>query len=195
MAFTRHGVDRILRHAFEIARSRPKKHLTSATKSNGITVTMPYWDERCVEMAAQYPDVGWDKQHIDILSARFVLQPQRFDVVAATNLFGDILSDLGPACTGTIGIAPSANLNPERKFPSLFEPVHGSAPDIYGRNIANPVGMIWSGAMMLDFLGERAAHDAILRTIETVLAEGPHTADLGGRASTTEMGEAVARLV
>ena len=121
---------------------------------------MPWWDERCAEMAAHYPDIGWDKQHIDILAARFVLQPQRFDVVAATNLFGDILSDLGPACTGTIGIAPSANLNPERKFPSLFEPVHGSAPDIYGQNIANPVAMIWSGAMMLDFLGHRDAHDS-----------------------------------
>lgn len=143
-------------------------------------------------MAAQYPDVGWDKQHIDILSARFVLQPQRFDVVAATNLFGDILSDLGPACTGTIGIAPSANLNPERKFPSLFEPVHGSAPDIYGQNIANPVAMIWSGAMMLQFLGEQAAHDAILKAIEAVLAVGPHTPDLGGKAGTAEMGQAIA---
>ncbi|WP_395703777.1 tartrate dehydrogenase [Aquabacterium sp.] len=193
--FTRHGSERLLKYAFELARTRQRKHVTLATKSNGISISMPWWDERCVEMAAQYPDIGWDKQHIDILSARFVLQPQRFDVVAATNLFGDILSDLGPACTGTIGIAPSANLNPERKFPSLFEPVHGSAPDIYGKNIANPVGMIWSGAMMLDFLGERAAHDAILKAIETVLAEGPRTGDLGGSASTTEMGEAVAKLV
>jgi tartrate dehydrogenase/decarboxylase/D-malate dehydrogenase len=143
----------------------------------------------------QYPEVKVDKQHIDILSARFVLQPQRFDVVVATNLFGDILSDLGPATTGTIGLAPSANLNPERRFPSLFEPVHGSAPDIYGKNIANPVAMIWSGALMLEFLGEKAAHDAILKAIEKVLAEGPRTGDLGGTASTTEMGEAIARLV
>jgi tartrate dehydrogenase/decarboxylase/D-malate dehydrogenase len=136
-----------------------------------------------------------DKQHIDILTARFVLQPQRFDVVVATNLFGDILSDLGPACTGTIGLAPSANLNPERHFPSLFEPVHGSAPDIYGQNIANPIAMIWSAALMLDFLGERAAHEAILSAIEQVLVEGPHTPDLGGTASTTELGQAIAARV
>ena len=198
--FTRTGSERLLKYAFELARTRPRRHLTLATKSNGISISMPWWDERCAEVAAQYPDVGWDKQHIDILTARFVLQPQRFDVVAATNLFGDILSDLGPACTGTIGIAPSANLNPERKFPSLFEPVHGSAPDIYGQGIANPVAMIWSAAMMLDFLGrgagpERQAHDAILRAIERVLADGPHTPDLGGRASTAQMGEAIATAV
>jgi tartrate dehydrogenase/decarboxylase / D-malate dehydrogenase len=190
--FSRQGSERLLKYAFELARSRARKHVTLATKSNGISISMPWWDERCAEMATHYPDVRWDKQHIDILAARFVMQPQRFDVVAATNLFGDILSDLGPACTGTIGIAPSANLNPERKFPSLFEPVHGSAPDIYGKNIANPVGMIWSGAMMLDFLGEHAAHDAIVRAIEQVLKHGPHTSDLGGSASTTQMGEAVA---
>ncbi|HSW06706.1 tartrate dehydrogenase [Aquabacterium sp.] len=193
--FTRHGSERLLKYAFELARTRERKHVTLATKSNGISISMPWWDERGAEIGAQYPDVTWDKQHIDILSARFVLQPQRFDVVAATNLFGDILSDLGPACTGTIGIAPSANLNPERKFPSLFEPVHGSAPDIYGKNIANPVGMIWSGAMMLDFLGHREAHDAIVKAIEKVLIDGPRTGDLGGTASTTEMGEAVAKLV
>jgi tartrate dehydrogenase/decarboxylase / D-malate dehydrogenase len=193
--FSRHGSERLLKYAFDLARTRARKHVTLATKSNGISISMPWWDERCAEMAAKYPDISWDKQHIDILSARFVMQPQRFDVVAATNLFGDILSDLGPACTGTIGIAPSANLNPERKFPSLFEPVHGSAPDIYGRNIANPVGMIWSGAMMLDFLGEREAHDAILRAIEQVLKTGPRTGDLGGSASTTQMGEAVAALI
>jgi tartrate dehydrogenase/decarboxylase/D-malate dehydrogenase len=151
-------------------------------------------------MAAQYPEVDWDKQHIDILSARFVLQPQRFDVVVASNLFGDILSDLGPACTGTLGLAPSANLNPERSFPSLFEPVHGSAPDIYGKNIANPIGMIWSGAMMLDFLDAgggpgRQAHDAILAAIQQVLRDGPRTADLGGNASTTDMGRAIAAAV
>lgn len=131
--FTRRGVDRILRYAFELAQSRPRKTLTSATKSNGLAISMPYWDERVEEMAKNYPEIRWDKQHIDILCARFVLQPERFDVVVGSNLFGDILSDLGPACTGTIGIAPSANLNPERNFPSLFEPVHGSAPDIYGK--------------------------------------------------------------
>ncbi len=193
--FSRYGADRVLKYAFELARSRPRRQLTVATKSNGISISMPWWDKRADAVAQAYPDVAMDKQHIDILSARFVLQPQRFDVVVATNLFGDILSDLGPACTGTIGIAPSANLNPERKFPSLFEPVHGSAPDIYGQNIANPVGMIWSGALMLDFLGRRDAHDAILHAIEAVLKEGPRTPDLGGRASTTEMGEAIARRV
>ena len=193
--FTRHGSERLLNYAFNLARTRPRKHVTVATKSNGIAISMPWWDERAAEAAARHPDISWDKQHIDILAARFVLQPQRFDVVAATNLFGDILSDLGPACTGTIGIAPSANLNPERKFPSLFEPVHGSAPDIYGQNIANPVAMVWSVAMMLDFLGHRDAHDAILRAIEQVLRSGPRTPDLGGTANTTQMGEALAALV
>ncbi len=193
--YSRHGTDRVLTYAFELARQRARRHLTVATKSNGIAISMPWWDGRADAVHAGYPEVTVDKQHIDILSARFVLQPQRFDVVVASNLFGDILSDLGPACTGTIGIAPSANLNPERRFPSLFEPVHGSAPDIYGRNIANPVAMIWSGALMLDFLGERAAHDAILRAVERVLAEGPRTPDLGGQASTTAMGEAVAALI
>ena len=193
--FTRHGSERLLNYAFNLARTRERKHVTVATKSNGIAISMPWWDERAAEAAARHPDISWDKQHIDILAARFVLQPQRFDVVAATNLFGDILSDLGPACTGTIGIAPSANLNPERKFPSLFEPVHGSAPDIFGQNIANPVAMIWSVALMLDFLGRRDAHDAILRAIEQVLRSGPRTADLGGAANTTQMGEAIAALV
>jgi len=195
--FTRKGVDRILKFAFELAQSRPKKHLTAATKSNGIAISMPYWDERLELMARQYPEVSWDKYHVDILAARFVLSPDRFDVVVASNLFGDILSDLGPACAGTIGIAPSANLNPDRNFPSLFEPVHGSAPDIAGRNIANPIAMIWSGALMLDFLGNgdpryRAAHDAILKAIETTLVEGPRTPDLGGRANTSEVGAAIA---
>jgi tartrate dehydrogenase/decarboxylase/D-malate dehydrogenase len=193
--FTRLGSERLLNYAFNLARSRSRKHVTVATKSNGIAISMPWWDERAAEAAARFPDISWDKQHIDILAARFVLQPQRFDVVAATNLFGDILSDLGPACTGTIGIAPSANLNPERKFPSLFEPVHGSAPDIHGKNIANPVAMVWSAAMMLDFLGHRDAHDAILRAVEQVLKAGPRTPDLGGSANTTQMGEALARLV
>jgi tartrate dehydrogenase/decarboxylase / D-malate dehydrogenase len=191
---SRIGVDRVLRYAFETARSRPKKHLTSATKSNGIAITMPYWDERVAEMAKQYPDVRVDKFHIDILTAHFVQRPDFFDVVVGSNLFGDILSDLGPACTGTIGIAPSANLNPDRRFPSLFEPVHGSAPDIAGRGIANPIGQIWCGAMMLDFLGHRAAHDAIMQAIEAVLQPGsgaPRTPDLGGRASTQEVGQAI----
>ncbi len=190
--YSRHGTDRVLKYAFELAQSRPRKQLTVATKSNGIAISMPWWDGRADAMAAGYPQVTVDKQHIDILSARFVLQPTRFDVVVASNLFGDILSDLGPACTGTIGLAPSANMNPERTFPSLFEPVHGSAPDIFGQNIANPVAMIWSGALMLDFLGERAAHDTIVHAIERVLAEGPRTPDLGGEASTTQMGEAIA---
>ncbi len=196
--FSRHGSDRVLKYAFELAQSRPRKHLTVATKSNGIAISMPWWDGRADAMHAHFPDVAVDKQHIDILCARFVLQPSRFDVVVASNLFGDILSDLGPACTGTIGLAPSANLNPERKFPSLFEPVHGSAPDIYGQNIACPVAMIWSAALMLDFLGERAAHDAIVKAIEQVLAKAPKdqlTRDLGGTASTTQMGQAIAALV
>lgn len=193
--FSRHGTDRVLRHAFELARARPRRRLTVATKSNGIAISMPWWDGRADAIGRDYPDVSVDKQHIDILSARFVLQPERFDVVVASNLFGDILSDLGPATTGTIGLAPSANLNPERRFPSLFEPVHGSAPDIHGRNIANPVAMIWSAALMLQFLGEQAAHDAILSAIETVLRDGPHTPDLGGTASTTDMGRAIAALI
>ena len=193
--FSRHGTDRVLRYAFELADARPRKHLTVATKSNGIAISMPWWDGRADAVAAGYPQVTVDKQHIDILSARFVLQPTRFDVVVASNLFGDILSDLGPACTGTIGLAPSANLNPERSFPSLFEPVHGSAPDIYGQGIANPIAMIWSAALMLDFLGHRDAHDAILRAIEKVLAHGPRTADLGGTASTTAIGEVICTLV
>ena len=198
--YSRHGTDRVLKYAFELAQSRTRQHLTVATKSNGIAISMPWWDGRADAMAKGYPEVTVDKQHIDILSARFVLQPGRFDVVVASNLFGDILSDLGPATTGTIGLAPSANLNPERKFPSLFEPVHGSAPDIYGQNIANPVAMIWSGALMLDFLGQgnaafRQAHDAIVQAIEVALITGPRTPDLGGNASTQEMGAAIAARV
>jgi len=198
--FSRFGTDRVLKYAFDLANSRPRKHLTVATKSNGIAISMPWWDGRADAVSAAYPEVTVDKQHIDILSARFVLQPTRFDVVVASNLFGDILSDLGPATTGTIGLAPSANLNPDRSFPSLFEPVHGSAPDIYGKNIANPIAMIWSGALMLDFLtagqgAGRAAHDAIVAAIEDVLRIGPRTPDLGGEASTTELGAAIARRV
>ncbi|MGA0609686.1 tartrate dehydrogenase [Caldimonas sp. KR1-144] len=198
--YSRHGADRVLRYAYELARARKRRHLTVATKSNGIAISMPWWDGRADAVGRDYPEVTVDKQHIDILSARFVLQPGRFDVVVASNLFGDILSDLGPATTGTIGLAPSANLNPDRKFPSLFEPVHGSAPDIYGQNIANPIAMIWSGALMLDFLTQgqgagRAAHDAIVKAIEQVLIEGPRTRDLGGTASTTELGEAIAARV
>lgn len=193
--FTRRGVDRILRYAFELARTRQRKHVTSATKSNGVFIAMPYWDERAAAMAAKYPDVTMDQYHIDILTAHFVRNPDRFDVVVASNLFGDILSDLGPACTGTIAIAPSANLNPEREFPSMFEPVHGSAPDIYGQNIANPIGQIWSGAMMLEHLGHREAAAAVVRAIETVLVEGPRTRDIGGTASTQEMGKAIANAV
>ena len=195
---TRQGVDRVLRFAFELARSRPKKHLTSATKSNGIAITMPYWDERVAAMALEYPDVRIDKFHIDILTAHFVQRPDVFDVVVASNLFGDILSDLGPACTGTIGIAPSANLNPARIYPSLFEPVHGSAPDIAGRSTANPIGQIWCGALMLDFLGYRTAHDAVLGAIEAALdpnGGGPRTPDLGGTASTQDLGRAIAKQV
>lgn len=189
---TRQGVDRILRYAFDLAQTR-SGHLTSATKSNGISITMPYWDERVAEMARQYPDVTVDKYHIDILTAQFVLNPDRFDVVVASNLFGDILSDLGPACTGTIGIAPSANINPEGHFPSLFEPVHGSAPDIAGKGIANPIGQIWSAAMMLDHLGAPEAGQAIVTAIERVLAEQPlRTPDLGGPADTATCGTAVA---
>jgi tartrate dehydrogenase/decarboxylase/D-malate dehydrogenase len=189
----------VLKYAFELARKRPKKHLTSATKSNGLSITMPFWDERVAEMAHAYPDIACDKYHIDILCAHFVRHPDRFDVVVASNLFGDILSDLGPACTGTIAIAPSANINPEGRFPSLFEPVHGSAPDIAGRGIANPIGQIWSGAMMLDHLGYPAASAAIVAAIETVLAAGPErapfTPDIGGRAGTQDLGRAIAEAI
>jgi tartrate dehydrogenase/decarboxylase/D-malate dehydrogenase len=193
--FTRHGVDRILRFAFELARTRPRRLVTSATKSNGISITMPYWDERFAEMGRQYPDIATNQYHIDGLTIQLVLNPQRFDVIVASNLFGDIISDLGPATAGTIGIAPSANINPERRFPSLFEPVHGSAPDIYGRGIANPVGQIWSGAMMLDHLGHPEAAAAILRAIEGVLLDGPRTPDAGGTAGTADMGRAIAAAI
>jgi len=193
--FTRKGVDRIMKFAFELAVKRVRQHVTSATKSNGISITMPYWDERFAAMSKQYPHVKTAQYHIDGLTIQMVLNPQRFDVIVASNLFGDILSDLGPATAGTIGIAPSGNINPERVFPSLFEPVHGSAPDISGRMIANPIGQIWSGAMMLEHLGEPAASAAIVKAIEHVLEAGsdaPRTPDIGGAASTSDLGKAIA---
>jgi tartrate dehydrogenase/decarboxylase/D-malate dehydrogenase len=190
---TRHGVDRVLRFAFDLASKRERRHVTSATKSNGIAITMPFWDGRVEAIAADYPEVTHDKYHIDILTAQFVMNPQRFDVVVASNLFGDILSDLGPACTGTIGIAPSANLNPQGTHPSLFEPVHGSAPDIAGKGVANPVGQIWSAAMMLEHLGEQAAADAIMASVEDVLSRpAGRTGDLKGSADTVACGKAIA---
>ncbi len=190
---TRKGVDRILKFAFDLAKTRPRRLVTSATKSNGIAITMPYWDERVEAMAASYPEVSWNKFHIDILTANFVLKPHIFDVVVGSNLFGDILSDLGPACAGTIGIAPSGNINPEREHPSLFEPVHGSAPDIAGQNVANPIGQIWSAAMMLDHLGEKVAAAEIVAAVEAVLKEPRlRPRDLGGSADTASCGAAVA---
>ncbi len=194
--FTRRGVDRILRYAFELARKRPRKKLTSATKSNGIIHTMPFWDERVKAMAAEYPDVKVDQYHIDILTANFVLHPDWFDVVVGSNLFGDILSDLGPACAGTIAIAPSANLNPEREYPSMFEPVHGSAPDIAGQGIANPIGQIWSAAMMLEHLGHPEVARAVEAAIEEAIADPKaRTRDMGGKATTVELGKRIAEAV
>jgi tartrate dehydrogenase/decarboxylase/D-malate dehydrogenase len=191
--FTRRGVDRVLRYAFDLARRRDAKHVTSATKSNGIIHAMPFWDERFDALAAEYPDIRTDQFHIDILTANFVLHPDWFDVVVGSNLFGDILSDLGPALAGSIAFAPSGNINPTREYPSLFEPVHGSAPDIAGKGLANPIGQVWSGAMMLDHLGHHEAGKAVVLAIETVL-EDPllRTADMGGRVTTKEMGEAIA---
>lgn len=191
---TRTGVDRVVKYAFDLAQSRPRKRLTSATKSNGISITMPYWDTRVENMAKSYPDINLDKYHIDILTAHFVQRPQIFDVVVGSNLFGDILSDLGPACTGTIGIAPSANINPDGKFPSLFEPVHGSAPDIVGKGIANPVGMIWAGQMMLEHFGHKEAAATMLKAIENVLGRADvsvTTPDMGGKGSTDGFGKAI----
>ena len=197
--FSRTGVDRILKYAFELAQKRPKKHVTSATKSNGISITMPYWDERVAEMTKSYPGIKVDKFHIDILCAHFVKNPDWFDVVVASNLFGDILSDLGPECTGTIAIAPSANINPEGLYPSLFEPVHGSAPDIAGKGLANPIGQIWCGAMMLDHFGYTEAGAAVVRAIESVLEAGPKdapfTPDMGGKAKTADLGKAIAEAI
>ncbi len=193
---TRKGTDRILKYAFELAMTRPKKHVTSATKSNGIIHTMPYWDERFAAIGARYPDIKTDQYHIDILCAHFVQHPDWFDVVVGSNLFGDILSDLGPAIAGSIGIAAGGNINPERIYPSMFEPVHGSAPDIAGKFICNPIGQIWSAALMLEHLGEAAAGKAIVDAIETLLREsGPKTPDMGGQAGTADVGSAIAGLV
>ncbi|MEE4290519.1 MAG: tartrate dehydrogenase [Cycloclasticus sp.] len=192
--FTRRGVDRVMKYAFELAMTRDKKHLTSATKSNGVLHTMPFWDERFADLSKQYPDIHVDQYHIDILAANFVLHPDWFDVVVGSNLFGDILSDLGPAIAGTIGIAPSANINPEGDYPSMFEPVHGSAPDIAGKGIANPIGQIWSGAMMLEHLGEQEAADRIVKAIEQVLqSKDSLTPDMGGNATTESLAAAIVR--
>jgi tartrate dehydrogenase/decarboxylase / D-malate dehydrogenase len=194
--FTRKGCDRVMRYAFERAKARPDKHVTSATKSNGIIHSMPYWDERFAAMAAEYPGIKTNQFHIDILTAHLVRNPDWFDVIVGSNLFGDILSDLGPATTGTIAIAPGGNINPEREFPSMFEPVHGSAPDIAGQGIANPIGQIWSGAMMLEHLGHAEAAAAIVRAIEVLFAETDvRTRDMGGKATCREMGDAMVELV
>lgn len=194
--FTRRGVERVQKFAFELTKKRNKKHLTSATKSNGIVFTMPYWDEIFEELSRSYPDVTTDQFHIDALCAKVVLDPGYFDVIVASNLFGDIISDLGPAVAGSLGIAASGNLNPERKFPSMFEPVHGSAPDIAGKGIANPIGQIWSGALMLEHLGEPEAARVIEDAIETALDDrNIKTPDLGGTATTEELGRAIADIV
>jgi tartrate dehydrogenase/decarboxylase/D-malate dehydrogenase len=191
--FTKKGVDRVIRYAFELAGTRANKHLTSATKSNGIIHTMPFWDERYQAIAREFPEIRTDQYHIDILTAHFVRHPDWFDVVVGSNLFGDILSDLGPAVAGSIGIAPSANINPEREYPSMFEPVHGSAPDIAGKNIANPIAQIWSGGMMLDHLGHPQAASAVEEAIQSVLENTTlQTPDMGGKATTQELGEAIA---
>jgi len=191
--FTRRGTERIIRYAFDLARRKRKKKVTSATKSNGIIFSMPFWDEVFWQVAKEYPGIAAEQMHIDALSARFVTHPQNFGVVVGSNLFGDILTDLGAAIAGSIGISASANLNPEKKFPSCFEPVHGSAPDIVGKGIANPLGQIWSGAMMLEHLGILAAHDLVVKAMSSVLASGVKTPDLGGRASTRQVTAAVAK--
>ena len=194
--FTRRGIDRVVRYAFELALSRPARHLTSATKSNGIIHSMPFWDERFVAIAAEYPAVTVDQYHIDILAAHLIQHPDWFDVIVASNLFGDILSDIGPAIAGSIGLAPGANLNPEGTYPSMFEPVHGSAPDIAGKGVANPIGQVWTAAMMLEQLGEEDADRAIINAIESQVASGKIlTRDLGGDASTEMVAEQLVRLV
>jgi tartrate dehydrogenase/decarboxylase/D-malate dehydrogenase len=194
--FTRKGCDRVMRYAFERAMARPDRHVTSATKSNGIIHSMPYWDERFAAIGKEYPQIKTDQFHIDILTAHFVQHPDWFDVVVASNLFGDILSDLGPAIAGSIGIAPGGNINPEKEYPSMFEPVHGSAPDIAGKGIANPIAQIWTGAMMLEHLGHAEAARAIVAAIERLVEGGKGlTRDLGGTATTADVGRAIADLI
>jgi tartrate dehydrogenase/decarboxylase/D-malate dehydrogenase len=194
--FTKRGCDRVMRYAFELANKRTRREVTSATKSNGISISMPYWDERFAAISQEYPTVKAHQFHIDILAAHLVRNPHWFDVIVASNLFGDILSDLGPATTGTIAIAPGANINPEREFPSMFEPVHGSAPDIAGKGIANPIGQVWSGAMMLEHLGHPAAAGAVVRAIEKLLVNSDvRTPDMGGTASCREIGDALVALL
>ena len=193
---SKHGIDRVQKFAFELAKSRKRKKLTSATKSNGISITMPYWDERFNENKKNYTDIETDQFHIDILVARFVLNPEWFDVVVASNLFGDILSDLGPAVVGGMGIAPGANINPEKEFPSMFEPVHGSAPDIAGKNLANPIACIWTAAMMLDHLGETEGAKLMVNAIERITYHGEIlTRDLGGKSDTQEVTQAVIKQI
>jgi tartrate dehydrogenase/decarboxylase / D-malate dehydrogenase len=190
--FTRKGCDRVMRYAFELAKTRKRGEVTSATKSNGISISMPYWDERFAAMAREYPAIKTNQFHIDILAAHLVRNPNWFDVIVASNLFGDILSDLGPATTGTIAIAPGGNINPEREFPSMFEPVHGSAPDIAGKGIANPIGQIWSGAMMLEHLGHKQAAEAIVGAIETLISDSDvRTPDMGGKATCRELADQI----
>jgi len=191
--FTRRCIERIARYGFATARQRPRRLLASATKSNALQHSMVLWDQVVDEVAKDFPDVSWRKYHVDALAARMVSDPGSLDVILASNLFGDILTDLGSAVSGSLGIAPGANLNPERAFPSMFEPIHGSAPDIAGCGLANPIGAIWAGALMLDHLGSRSAHDAIVNAIERVLsANGPRTRDLGGTATTRAVTNAIA---
>jgi tartrate dehydrogenase/decarboxylase / D-malate dehydrogenase len=190
--FTRHGIERIARYAFRLAETRPRKMLASATKSNALQHVMVLWDEVVADVAKEFPHIELKKYHVDALCARMVTHPHTLDVIVASNLFGDILTDIGSAISGSLGVAPGGNINPDRTTPSMFEPIHGSAPDIAGNGIANPIAAIWAGAMMLDHLGERAAHDRILKSIEAVLAEGSvRTPDLGGRATTADMAKAI----
>jgi tartrate dehydrogenase/decarboxylase/D-malate dehydrogenase len=194
--FTKRGCDRVMRYAFDLAATRPRNHVSSATKSNGISISMPYWDERFAAISKEYPKAKTDQYHIDILTAHLVRNPHWFDVIVGSNLFGDILSDLGPATTGTIAIAPGGNINPEKEFPSMFEPVHGSAPDIAGQGISNPIGQIWSGAMMLEHLGHKDAADAIVTAIEKLLKDTDvRTRDMGGKAMCTELADAIVELL
>jgi tartrate dehydrogenase/decarboxylase/D-malate dehydrogenase len=194
--FTRRGIERITRYAFTLARARPRRLLASATKSNALQHSMVLWDEVVAEVAKEFPDVTCRKYHVDAIAARMVTHPQTLDVILASNLFGDILTDIGSAISGSLGVGPGGNINPERTTPSMFEPIHGSAPDIAGKGVANPIAAIWAGAMMLDFLGERAAHDCILSAVERIIgSETVKTPDLGGRATTSEMTKAVAAAI